>query len=279
MADITVRTMAFDWPDDLPVLPIPSDISQSCELVALSFTLPYLEPYLIRTMSLAGKQDIDPALASDLRSFSKQEAQHHRNHSRINNVVRAKLPAKTAVALRRLEDDLASDYQRFTTTKSLRYNLAYAEGFEAMTLALALSMLTSPPEQTNEHWQSLMAWHLAEEVEHRTVTFDAYDQLYGGYVRRSFSAVLAQLHFLSYVVRMASVLESGMRGKPVRRISVVRDMVRRHWRIGTIRRYMHTLSPRYDPGSIDIPAEVTTLLALFDEQATRVSPQAETSLG
>jgi len=144
MADINVRTMAFDWPDDLPVLPIPSDISLSCELVALSFTLPYLEPYLIRTMSLAGKDDIDPALASDLRSFSKQEAQHHRNHSRINNIVRSKLPEDTAAALRRLEDDLANDYRRFTTTKSLRYNLAYAEGFEAMTLALAVSTGMAP---------------------------------------------------------------------------------------------------------------------------------------
>lgn len=267
MADINVRTMAFEWPDDLPVLPIPSDISQSCELVALSFTLPYLEPYLIRTMSSAGKDDIDPALASDLRNFSKQEAQHHRNHSRINNIVRSKLPDDTAAALRRLEDDLANDYRQFTATKSLRYNLAYAEGFEAMTLALALTLLKSPPEHADEHWKSLLAWHLAEEVEHRTVTFDAYDQLYGGYVYRSLSGVRSQVHFLSYVVRMASVLESGVRGTPVRRVSVMRNMVRRHWRLGTIRRYIHTLSPRYNPGRIDMPDEVTALLALFDDLA------------
>jgi len=269
MADITVRTMAFDWPDDLSILPTPSDISQSCELVALSFTLPYLEPYLIRTMRLAGKQDVGPTLASDLRNFSKQEAQHHRNHSRINDIVRAKLPSDTAAALRRLEDELEKDYRRFTETKSLRYNLAYAEGFEAMTLAFALSLLKAPPEQADEHWQSLLAWHLAEEVEHRTVTFDAYDQIYGGYVYRSLSAVKSQLHFLSYIVRMASVVETGVRGTPVGRLSVVRNMVKRHWRIGTIRRYIRTLSPRYDPGKIDMPDEVTALLAMFDQQAGR----------
>lgn len=269
MADITVRTMAFDWPDDLSILPTPSDISQSCELVALSFTLPYLEPYLIRTMRLAGKQDIGQTLGSDLRNFSKQEAQHHRNHSRINDIVRAKLPPDTAAALRRLEDDLEADYRRFTETKSLRHNLVYAEGFEAMTLALALSMLKSPPEQADEHWQSLLAWHLAEEVEHRTVTFDAYKELYGGYVYRSASGVKSQLHFLSYVVRMASVLESGIREEPVGRANVVRNMVKRHWRIGTIRRYMRTLSPRYDPGKIETPDEVTALLAMFDQQAGR----------
>jgi len=269
MADITVRTMAFDWPDDLAILPTPSDISQSCELLALSFTLPYLEPYLIRTMRLAAKQDIGPTLASDLRSFSKQEAQHHQNHSRINNLVRAKLPPGTATAVRRLEDDLETDYRRFTKSKSLRHNLAYAEGFEAMTLALALSLLKSPPAQADEHWQSLLAWHLAEEVEHRTVTFDAYDQLFGGYVYRSLAGVKSQLHFLSYVVRMASVLESGIRDEPVGRVDVLKNMVKRHWQIGTIRRYMRTLSPRYNPREIDMPPEVTALLAMFDEQAVR----------
>ncbi len=29
-----------------------------------------------------------------------------------------------------------------------------------------------------------MAWHLCEEIEHRTVTFDAYDQIVGKYLYR-----------------------------------------------------------------------------------------------
>ena len=32
------------------------------------------------------------------------------------------------------ERELEDDYQRFTKTKSLRFNLAYAEGFEALTM-------------------------------------------------------------------------------------------------------------------------------------------------
>ncbi|NOX29018.1 MAG: metal-dependent hydrolase [Actinobacteria bacterium] len=208
MTQITVRRMAFEWPDDLPILPNPDDVGQSCELVALSFTLPYLEPYLIRTMRVAGKEDISPELAEDLSAFSKQEAQHHLNHSRINNLVRAKLPPETALAVRALEDKLEADYQRYTETKSLKFNLAYAEGFEAMTLALALSLLAAPPKGTDESWANLLVWHLAEEVEHRTVTFDAYDKIYGGYIYRLFAAVRSQRHYLSYIVNLSVVLET-----------------------------------------------------------------------
>jgi len=84
MATITVRRPDFEWPSDLPVLPVPADPSRSCELVALSFTLPYLEPYLIRTMRVAAKQVDDPELRADMKAFSGQEAQHYQQHARIN---------------------------------------------------------------------------------------------------------------------------------------------------------------------------------------------------
>ncbi len=267
MTEITVRRMAFEWPDDLPILPNPDDISQSCELVALSFTLPYLEPYLIRTMRVAGKEDISPELAQDLKAFSKQEAQHHQNHSRINNIVRAKLPPETALAVRALEDKLEADYQRYTETKSLKFNLAYAEGFEAMTLALALSLLATPPQGSDESWANLLAWHLAEEVEHRTVTFDAYDKIYGGYLYRLFAATRSQLHYLWYIVNLAVVLETNERGKAIGRSRVILDMLKRHRRLGTLGRYARTLSPRYNPAKIDMPKEVVDLLAMYDQLA------------
>jgi hypothetical protein len=80
--------------------------------------------------------------------------------------LRAKLAPETALEIKRIEADIEADYQRFTKSKSLKFNLAYAEGFEAMTLAMALSSFDQGFE-----------WHLAEEVEHRMVTFDAYDHL------------------------------------------------------------------------------------------------------
>ena len=69
MADITVRKIRFGFEE-------PIDFDGSDEMLgailgplALSMTMPYLEPYLIRTMKVAIKQITDPVLAEDVRRF------------------------------------------------------------------------------------------------------------------------------------------------------------------------------------------------------------------
>ena len=262
MSAITVRRPGFEWPSDLPVAPIPSDLGRSCELVALSFTLPYLEPYLIRTMRVAAKEIDDESLRADLKAFSGQEAQHYQNHARINDVVRAQLGETAAAAMRELEDELEADYRRFTDEKSLAFNLAYAEGFEAMTFALARSAFSdSIPSDIVAEWADLFTWHLAEEVEHRTVTFDAYDRIVGRYVHRTAVGTWSQMHFVGYLARMATVLRRDL-GEPdatLRR--TVWDAARRNWRNGTIPGTLRALSPRYNPRNVPISDDVRTIAA------------------
>ena len=101
---IEVRRPGFEWPEDLSVLPVPDNPETSCELLGLSFTLPYLEPYLIRTMRSAAKLVDNPVLRADMKAFSGQEAQHYQQHARVNDIVRAQLSPETAAALQALED-------------------------------------------------------------------------------------------------------------------------------------------------------------------------------
>ena len=248
MADITVRRVTFEFPEDLPALPDPSDVRGSCELAGFSFTMPYLEPYLIRTMRVAVKQATDPAIADDIRKFSAQEGNHFRNHARINNVLRAKLAPETALEIKRIEADMEADYQRFTKSKSLKFNLAYAEGFEAMTLAMALSSFDQGFECFDENWARLFEWHLAEEVEHRTVTFDAYDHLYGQYFYRLGVGLWAQKHFLSYVFRFARCVGQDFKDRDQ---GSYKNTV---W--GLLPWYLRTLSPWYDPAKIEPSDEI-----------------------
>ncbi len=259
---LVVRRPQFEWSADVPLLPFPTDPSASCELVALSFTLPYLEPYLIRTMRAASKQVDDPDLAADMKAFSGQEAQHHQNHSRLNEAVRARLSEPTATALRALEDDLDGDYRRFTANRSLAFNLAYAEGFEAMTFALARSMIDSPDtEAMVPEWQSIAVWHLAEEIEHRTVTFDAYHSIVGSYPYRVTVGTRAQIHFLGHLLRMATVLERELGDADISLTRVAGSSVRRQWRLGTLPGVLRTLSPRYDPRRVALSGRVRLVAA------------------
>lgn len=262
MTSITVRRPEFDWPEDLPVLPLPSDPSRSCELVALSFTLPYLEPYLIRTMRLAAKEVDSAELSADMKAFSGQEAQHFQNHARVNDVVRNQLGEPAATAMRALEDALDADYRRFSAEKSLAFNLAYAEGFEAMTFALARSVMkTADVGDVVPAWANLIAWHLAEEVEHRTVTFDAYEEIVGRYPHRVAVGTWSQAHFLRFLLRMAAVLQRDTVAPDISTWRVAAQAVRRNWRNGMIPGTLRTVLPSYNPRNVVIPDEVRLIAA------------------
>ena len=260
--DITVRRPGFEWPTDLPVLPLPSDPGRSCELVGLSFTLPYLEPYLIRTMRVAAREVDDPELRADMKAFSGQEAQHYQHHARINDVVRAQLSDAAAADMADLERRLDADYRRFSEERSLAFNLAYAEGFEAMTFALARTNMEAPIDaDIVPEWAELMVWHLSEEIEHRTVTFDAYQHLIGRYPHRVAVGTWAQLHFLRYLVAMAAVVRRDLVEPGVALRRIVWEAARRNWRSGTIPGTLRALSPRYDPRRVPLSDNVRALAA------------------
>ena len=257
MATITVRRPDFQWPDDLPILPFMDDKPRSCELVALSFTLPYLEPYLIRTMRVATKEVSDPELVAEMKAFSGQEAQHYKNHAQVNDIVRRQLSDRGASAMRALEDSLEADYRKFSAEKSLAFNLAYAEGFEAMTFALARSVMSlGSVGGVSPDWGNLIAWHLAEEVEHRTVTFDAFEHVVGKYPYRVAVGSYAQLHFLRSLIRMAAALQRETVAPDVSMNQVVRQAVKRNWRNGMIPGTLRTTLPSYNPRNIPIPQDL-----------------------
>ncbi|MEC8427119.1 MAG: metal-dependent hydrolase [Pseudomonadota bacterium] len=185
MADLTVRRPNFEFPQDLPIMPDPQDRAYSAMCCALTIIVPHLERYLIRTMKTGLKEVTDPALLQDMKDFSSQEANHFRNHDALNELLRNKLSDKARDELIQTEADLIEDYRRFSNTKSLRFNLAYAEGFESATCALSLWGFEHETFKTlHDGWEELIEWHLAEEIEHRTVAFVAYHALGGNNAHR-----------------------------------------------------------------------------------------------
>ena len=59
MHDITFRRIEFDFPDEIEPVFIAGQPEESYSLIAFSLLLPYLEPYLIRTMNAAKKHVTD----------------------------------------------------------------------------------------------------------------------------------------------------------------------------------------------------------------------------
>ena len=248
MTDITVRNVSFEFPEALDDVFPGDDPVQESYLAAFSLTMPYLEPYLIRTYRDVAERITDPELSADLRHFIAQEAQHHKNHRRVNEIIKAQLGPSVAAELQKIEDELERDYRRFNASRSTRFNLAYAEGFEAMTCAMVMTMFADSLEPGRAPtrfgpWQQLLAWHGAEEIEHRTVAFNVYEALVGSYWYRILGSLRIQWHYSRSIDRLQRVLLAAHGERPRAHVP---PWLRTGWR-----RYLRTFGPRYDPGTLD----------------------------
>jgi predicted metal-dependent hydrolase len=270
---IVVRRMEIDFPDDIPPVCVEGEPERSYLMIALSLLLPYLEPYLIRTMKVARKHINDPLLLDDLERFSAQEGQHYRQHKRFNDVIRTKGFPRLA----ELEGELDADYRRFTEKRSLRFNLAYAEGFEALTTATALfSFETESMANMHPSVRELFSWHLIEELEHRTVAFDVYDHVCGSYPYRLVAGLYAQWHMARWIGRVAKyMLEAdpdalekygGLEGRKQRQ-----KMVATVARKGLLPKLLRTYLPGYTPERIAFTDDMIALAREYSDRAVVVS--------
>lgn len=269
MHDINVRRIDFDFPDDIGPVFIDGQPEESYGLIGFSLLLPYLEPYLIRTMNVAKKQVTDAELLKDIERFNAQEGQHYRQHRRFNDVVRKQGFGR----LPQLEAELEADYQRFTKTKSLNFNLAYAEGFEAMTTGMArLVFETKSLDRMHPAVCDLFTWHLIEELEHRTVAFEVYDHVCGSYPYRLAVGLFAQWHLLRFVARVtAYMIEADPQslaryGGVEARRARIRMQRRRFWR-GLLPKVLPTYAPWYTAESIEFTEEMKAVARRYSEMA------------
>jgi uncharacterized protein len=272
MGDITVRRMKFDFPSDLPTVFIRDEPEESYVNIALSLTLPYVEPYLIKTMRAAKPLVKDPKLAADLDKFCGQEGQHYKQHEAFNAIFRGRGFEEVV----KLEQQLEADYERFSKEKPLRFNLAYAEGFEAMTTVMACVFLEIDTSGWLPGPKDLFQWHLAEEFEHRTVAFDVYNHVNPGYFYRLAVGGYAQRHLVKFMLRVRDLLckldtaslekYGGAEGRKAR-LKKLDDRFRKV----IMPRVSRSWAPWYSPHKLPVPPAMTELAARYSREAVGTS--------
>ena len=250
---MTVRNLRFRYPGHLGGQWNRKRPEFSHIVNAGSLAMPYLEPYVIETMRQARSKTSDPDLIREIDLYIGQEAAHFRQHQQFNKRLAAlgyaSVPATEAV--------LKADYAGFGRDRSFTFNLAYAEGFEAMALAIGHLLINDREYLFGDGEPavaSLILWHFVEEIEHKCATYDVFKALDGRYVWRIYGLLYAMFHIMGRTRQgyRAMMIEDGLWSNWRSRLSLYAVLLRIFAQLTP--RVLRILVPGYDPRRVADPA-------------------------
>ena len=170
------RRVAFRFPDGSELV-----WSEKPELAiaanSVSLLMPFVEPYVTRSIRTVTDRLSEQSLTETARAFVRQEAQHHTQHREYNRLL-----AERYRGVRRIESWIDRTYRFVERHTSQLFGVAFAAGFETVAFCAArwVDMHADNVLRNAEpRGASLFLWHLAEEVEHKTVASDVYRAIGG----------------------------------------------------------------------------------------------------
>lgn len=237
---IKPRKVKFEW-QDTPVDWIPNEPFASYFVNQINMILPAGEFWFCRLYNKVLPQITDEKLKQDVQAFIRQEAMHANAHASANKeylTVRNIDPSRNLQIMEFLFTKLLADKPLgITVPKALDhqwdlFRLGVVATVEHMTCVLGNYALY------NHRWEELGAdpemvdlvkWHGAEEVEHRTVAFDLYRHLGGGYISRYYMSVVVIIAVLGlWVDGAAGIMKQDPRFKH-HKPSLFRPWIWREW--------------------------------------------------
>lgn len=276
-SSITVRQMAFEYQDSMELVFIENDPQLSAVFLGTWFILPYLEPYLMKTLRQASEHVEDESLQQEIRQFCSQEGQHYRQHARANEAILKRCPeGPEKQALLSAIAEAKSEYAAFSSEKSLAFNLAYAEGFEAYTCAGARVQLEQRMfDYMHDPIRDLMLWHIMEEVEHRTVAYDAYEAVVGKYFYRVRISIWAQKHFIGWGMRLAKLLQACLPDEFNKDYSQdeigLRKQRNSRYMSAMVPQWINTFMPWYSPHKVALPPMYEEARRYYTDSAEKLA--------
>ena len=163
---LPVRRVKFVFADDYELNWSPDRPELACVANGVSLLMPHLEPFVASAVRGSAAHPSAPPTIE----FSRQEMQHFRQHRALNDVLISHHPG-----LSRLDRSMSKTFARLGKRDS-NFKMAFAVGAETVAYHAArwtenrrrtLFANTEPVAST------LFLWHLAEEVEHKSVAHDA----------------------------------------------------------------------------------------------------------
>jgi len=243
---IVPRKLVIKFDDEIPRYWCNDSAFMTHMLNTYTLLVPDNETYYIRHLSKCSNELSNQDLVDKLQAFCRQEAQHGMGHK----------------AYWRNLDELGINYNGFVSAVGwFNYkllepvmprgihlaNIACIEHINAYlgNFFLERNML----ENSNPKMKLLFNWHFAEEIEHKSVAFEVYEDLYGSYLLRIMGAFLVIPLF--YMINTGGTLYLLWQDKRLFRLNTWRDYYRFLFKEGalahTLRNIFAYLKPGFNP--------------------------------
>ena len=179
---------------------------------ALNLLFPAGERFFVRSVKRYLDAIPEGELREQVKAFFKQEGKHASAHDDFNEVLRAhgfdveRFLARYAAISRWIEDRLPGPLNLAGTAAAEHFTAILAEG------AFSKGIL----DQLDPRMQQLLAWHAAEELEHKAVAFDVLAKVDDSYALRiaglAYATVMLGLFWAAGTVVLVRQEKLGLRG-------------------------------------------------------------------
>ncbi|MES2932210.1 MAG: metal-dependent hydrolase [Pseudomonadota bacterium] len=176
---LTIRQLNVDLTQGFPRHWLGGDAFRTQLFNAQSFSFPIGEQYFIDSLRAALPLVSDPLLRAQVKGFIGQEAAHRHIHAQYNaqlNLQGHRYFLEPFVAWR----------IRSSEHIGVKRKVAVTMAYEHFTAIFADGILSDSQwvGDAVEPMKTLWTWHSVEETEHKSVAFDVYRAIGGGYVAR-----------------------------------------------------------------------------------------------
>lgn len=209
---INPRDVHFDF-DTVPLHYIPGEVLATHIVNVMHLVLPEGERAMAHCLAEALPHIDDERLREEVQGFIGQEAMHADSHEAARKRLQALgLDVDSYVSkVAWLVDRILGDHGLTGRAEQewLKERLGLFAGMEHFTAVLGEWLLNADVlEEKGMHpaMLDLVRWHGAEEVEHRSVVYDAYMYVDGGYARRARTALLASATLLPLFILSTAYL-------------------------------------------------------------------------
>ena len=224
---------------------------KSAFVVALSGSFPPGEKEFIQSVRLFVNQVRDPKLIEDVKDFTAQEGQHSLQHKLLNEAF-----DRLGYLATQVSEQFEVIEQEWAEERSDADRLAATVVMEHITAVMAHFALTRPEEfdPLPDSVQELLLWHAIEEIEHKSVAFDMYEECVGDRNRLRRQLLLHMVLFPLGIRDFQRMLLHELGHKPTwkERAEMARYLLGpKGLVVSVLPRYLALLKPGFHPWDLD----------------------------